>query len=70
MMSSAPGSSSISPRPGAVPGLTASLPGAGVRMCIKCLALEFASHAITVNAVAPGPIDTPMLGPNRDDRMR
>jgi NAD(P)-dependent dehydrogenase (short-subunit alcohol dehydrogenase family) len=39
-------------------------------MCIKCLALEFASHAITVNAVAPGPIDTPMLGPNRDDRMR
>ena len=58
---------------GAVPRINGAAYGvskAGVRMFTKCLALELASHAITVNAVAPGPIDTPMLGPNRDDRMR
>jgi 2,3-dihydro-2,3-dihydroxybenzoate dehydrogenase len=35
---------------------------AGVRMFTKCLALELARYGITVNAVAPGPTDTPMLG--------
>jgi 2,3-dihydro-2,3-dihydroxybenzoate dehydrogenase len=35
---------------------------AGVRMFTKCLALELARYSITVNAVAPGPTDTPMLG--------
>jgi 2,3-dihydro-2,3-dihydroxybenzoate dehydrogenase len=35
---------------------------AGVRMFTKCLALELAPYNITVNAVAPGPTDTPMLG--------
>ena len=58
---------------GAVPRINGAAYGvskAGVRMFTKCLALELASHAITVNAVAPGPIDTPMLGPNRDETMR
>jgi 2,3-dihydro-2,3-dihydroxybenzoate dehydrogenase len=34
---------------------------AGVRMFTKCLALELASRGVTVNAIAPGPTDTPML---------
>jgi 2,3-dihydro-2,3-dihydroxybenzoate dehydrogenase len=50
---------------------------AGVRMFTKCLALELARYSITVNAVAPGPTDTPMLGsaseeggdPQRRERM-
>ena len=50
---------------GAIPRINAAAYGvskAGVRMFTKCLALELARHGITVNAVAPGPIDTPMLG--------
>ena len=34
---------------------------AGVKMFTKCLALELASRGITVNAIAPGPTDTPMI---------
>lgn len=35
---------------------------AGVRMFTKCLALELARYSVTVNAIAPGPTETPMLG--------
>jgi 2,3-dihydro-2,3-dihydroxybenzoate dehydrogenase len=34
---------------------------AGVQMLTKCLALELASRGVTVNAIAPGPTDTPMI---------
>jgi 2,3-dihydro-2,3-dihydroxybenzoate dehydrogenase len=34
---------------------------AGVRMFTKCLALELANQGVTVNAIAPGPTDTPMV---------
>ena len=53
---------------GAVPRLNGAAYGvskAGVRMFTKCLALELARYSITVNAVAPGPTDTPMLGSGR-----
>jgi len=55
---------------GAVPRLNAAAYGvskAGVRMFTKCLALELAQYGVTVNAVAPGPTDTPMLGRSRED---
>jgi len=58
---------------GAVPRVNAAAYGvskAGVRMFTKCLALELAQHGITVNAIAPGPIDTPMLGPEGDQLLR
>jgi 2,3-dihydro-2,3-dihydroxybenzoate dehydrogenase len=58
---------------GVVPRVNAAAYGvskAGVRMFTKCLALELARHGITVNAVAPGPIDTPMLGPPDDREAR
>ena len=34
---------------------------AGVVMLTRCFAAEFGPHGIRVNAVAPGPIETPML---------
>ena len=41
---------------------------AGVKMLTKCLALELASRGVTVNAIAPGPTDTPMIrGMSTDD---
>ena len=58
---------------GSVPRINGAAYGvskAGVRMFTKCLALELARHGITVNAVAPGPIDTPMLGPESDQQVR
>jgi len=55
---------------GAIPRLNAAAYGvskAGVRMFTKCLALELACYGVTVNAVAPGPTDTPMLGRDREE---
>ncbi|MGH8059513.1 MAG: SDR family NAD(P)-dependent oxidoreductase [Candidatus Entotheonellia bacterium] len=41
---------------------------AGVRMFTKCLALELAHTGVTVNALGPGPTDTPMVrGTARDE---
>jgi NAD(P)-dependent dehydrogenase (short-subunit alcohol dehydrogenase family) len=38
---------------------------AGVEALVKSIALENAQFGITANCVAPGPIDTPMLKPER-----
>jgi NAD(P)-dependent dehydrogenase (short-subunit alcohol dehydrogenase family) len=43
---------------------------AGVEAFVKSLALEVGQHQITVNAVAPGPVATPMLDHAPDERWR
>jgi len=43
-----------------VPALMAVLAKGGVNQATRAMALELAPHGITVNAVAPGIVDTPM----------
>lgn len=43
---------------------------AGLGMLTKVLSLELAEHAITVNAVAPGEISTPMTGEPEEDAYK
>jgi len=45
---------------GGVPALMAVTLKGGVNQATKALALELAPHGVTVNAVAPGVVDTPM----------
>ena len=39
----------------------------GLRMLMRTLAVELASHKITVNNIGPGAIDTPLDKPTKDD---
>ena len=43
---------------------------AGVTGMVRSCAHEFGAYGITVNAIAPGPIDTQMLGVGDDDQKR
>ncbi|MBO9556437.1 SDR family oxidoreductase [Cellulomonas sp.] len=52
------------PRVGAAPYCAAK---GGLGMLVKVAALELAEHGITVNAVAPGEIATPMTGQEDED---
>ena len=48
---------------GQVPALLAVTLKGGVNQATRALALELAPHGVTVNAVAPGVVDTPMHAP-------
>jgi glucose 1-dehydrogenase len=39
----------------------------GLRMLMRAIAVELASHNITVNNIAPGAVDTPMDAPLKED---
>ena len=43
---------------------------AGITGMVRSCAHEFAAYGITVNAIAPGPIETQMLGLRGDDEIR
>lgn len=42
---------------------------AGIAMLTRCMALELAPYGITVNAVAPGEVATPMSGAAEDEEV-
>lgn len=48
---------------GHVPALLAVALKGGINQATRALALELAPHGVTVNAVAPGVVDTPMHAP-------
>ncbi|RSZ35121.1 MULTISPECIES: SDR family oxidoreductase [unclassified Variovorax] len=50
-----------------VPALLAVALKGGINEATRALALELAPHGITVNAVAPGLVDTPMHAPQSHD---
>jgi NAD(P)-dependent dehydrogenase (short-subunit alcohol dehydrogenase family) len=54
---------------GSVPSLFAVTLKGGVNQATKALALELAPYGITVNAVAPGIIDTPMHQPQNHEAL-
>jgi NAD(P)-dependent dehydrogenase (short-subunit alcohol dehydrogenase family) len=41
----------------------------GVTLLTRCMAIDHAKHGIRVNAIAPGPTDTPMLRRNLNPEM-
>lgn len=55
--------------PGPVTGPAYAVSKAAIENLTRYLALQWASRRITVNCIAPGPVDTPMLDAHPKDRM-
>jgi NAD(P)-dependent dehydrogenase (short-subunit alcohol dehydrogenase family) len=55
---------------GGVPALLAVALKGGINQATRALALELAPHGVTVNAVAPGVVDTPMHAAETHEALR
>jgi 3-oxoacyl-[acyl-carrier protein] reductase len=55
--------------PGPVTGPAYAVSKAAVENLTRYLAIQWAPRRITVNCIAPGPVDTPMLDAHPEDRM-